>query len=263
MIYISLTVHEHPMFLVYQLSNIDKTYKEDYKVVLHISKNSKDYLQEFNKLHKLVSNLDKVVINTNNTQTNWGYILQSHISNFNFVKHEEFDKFVLMSSNEFIINDNISQHIHNFDFGCDVLNIRRGDGWCWSNKVLSDDKLLNLFTKYGISPYASYHEGTFYSKAILESIINICEEYTDWFGVLYPREEVFFPSISNSLFTGSIRTTHFSVVYPYSIPLITENLIIDINGGKIKNKFSIKGFKRNTTIKTNHLLRSLQRLDLI
>lgn len=256
-IYISLTVHENPAFLVHQLNNIHKVYKENYKVIVHISKDSTEYLKEFNMLNHAVINMSNVIINTDRCHTSWGYILHAHISNFNFIKHEKFDKFVLMASNEFVVNKNISDHIHKYDFGCDNIKIVEGNGWMWTDKILSDHQLMDLFKKHDISLYSSYHEGSFYSKGILEYMIDICNEYSDWFGALYPREEVFFPSIANTIFFDKVRTKQFSVICPN----ITKDLICDLHGNSVGDKFSIKGFSR-ISINTE-LLNHLRDLDLV
>jgi hypothetical protein len=255
---ISLTVHENPTFLVHQLNNIHKTYKEDYKVVVHVSKNSTSYIDDFNSKKHLVKNIKEVIINPNREFTKWGYILQAHISNFNFIKEESFDKFILMASNEFIINKNISSHIEKYEAGCDNKFIIKNDGWCWTDPILSDVNLEKLIKKYNLILHFSYHEGTFYSRKIVEHIINICNEYSDWFGILYPREEVFFPSIANTLFLNSIKTKNLCIVK--NNQEINESLINDVYNSKIIDKFSIKGFSRNSN---NDLLKSLENLELI
>lgn len=256
-IYISLTVHENPTFLVHQLNNIHKVYKENYKVIIHISKDSTEYLEEFNSLNHMVLNMSDVIINTDRCHTRWVYILHAHISNFNFIKHEEFDKFVLMASNEFVVNKNISEHIHKYDFGCDDFKITEGNGWSWTDTILSDQQLMDLFKNHDISLYCSYHEGTFYSKKILEYMIDICEEYKDWFGARYPREEVFFPSIANTIFFDKIRTKQFSIISSN----ITKDLICDLHSDPAGDKFSIKGFYRISI--DPELLDHLRDLDLI
>ena len=256
-IYISLTVHENPAFLAHQLNNIHKAYREDYKVIVHISKDSTEYLEEFNALSHTVLNMSDVIFNSDRCHTRWGYILHAHISNFNFIRHENFDKFVLMASNEFVANKNISDHIHRYDFGCDDIKIAEGDGWMWTDTILSDQQLMDLLGKRGISLYASYHEGSFYSKGILEYMVDICEEYGDWFGALYPREEVFFSSIANSIFFDRIRTKHFSIISSN----ITKDSICDLHSYPAGGKFSIKGFSRISI--DPELLGCLRDLDLI
>jgi len=88
-------------------------------------------------------------------------------------------------------------------------------------------------------------------------MVDICEEYGDWFGALYPREEVFFPSIANAIFFDRIRTRHFSIIGSN----ITKDLICDLHGYPAGDKFSIKGFSRISI--DPELLGCLRDLDLI
>lgn len=198
----SIPVHERLEVLVDQLLNF-KHFNPNSGFVIHFSKEF-DYnnsLLTKNDFLSIVNKFNNVYINPNSLRTGFGDIIQAHLSNFVCVKNVDFIYFAICASNELFIKPGVYKYMKKADCGVmqNILNDRK---WAHGEFVDKDIDFSNyLLTKNVSTVMLTRPEGQFYKKALFEKVeyeINSFYNYKK-IDALYPREEVYFPTIIANL----------------------------------------------------------------
>lgn len=216
---LSIPIHEKPEVVIDQLCNIKHYWRDNYAVILHISKgfNWDSWYMTANDFKNIIALFDNVFINPESLDTKWGGIIHTHLSNFKYAESIiEFDYFVIVASNELFIKSGISRWIEGKDYGCQTSRLLSniGDKWAFSKNVLADNNLKQMCLKENINDiYCSAPEGTFYKRELFHDMNKIINKYYtfDMNEDMYPREEVYLPTLAICLNgTENIRHRHYS-----------------------------------------------------
>lgn len=198
----SLPIHEEPEVVYEQIINLKK-YNPNCAVIIHINPVFKYSLQtkDFSELIRNLNRFDNVYINPQRLSVGFNDIIQAHISNYEAVKNVNYDYFYFIASNELFLKKGAEEFVSGYEYGCqNKLN----EDWAHIDSLKSDEDLKKIMNECSISQYSySQVEGSFYSKAIMGEICNIIKKNFDYkaITVKYPREEVYFPTIANALFS--------------------------------------------------------------
>lgn len=213
---ISIPVHEKPDVIQNQILNFHK-YIPDSIIVLHVSKG-------FFDKHSLdeIGYQRNVYINPTHLDTKWSNIIQTHISNYEFIRNQlDFDYFILHASNDMYIRSGFEQYIQNYEAGFNIRKVIKQDSHWWpGNAAFQDIQLKKIMQACGQTMIiASQVESSFYRKDVMEKIYHILKLFQCDFArdLVYPREEIYFPTIASSLVSWSKigYTTTFSEVHRF------------------------------------------------
>lgn len=213
---ISIPVHEKPDVINNQINNFNK-YINDFAIVLHISKSffetyTIDEIQKYKNVY----------INPVNLDTKWADIIQTHLSNYDYIKNVlNFDYFVLHASNDMYIKKGFDKYIQKFEAGFNIRKVIEPNSYWWpGNLALQDTDLVKIMKKCGQSMViASQVESSFYKRDIMEQISRIISSTLQekQCNLIYPREEIYFSTVASALVSwqhvGEITT--FSEVHRF------------------------------------------------
>lgn len=200
----SIPVHERLDVIIDQILNI-KYYNPNSAIVLHISKkfnfsmSSIDYAQFI----EIVKNIGDVYINPNRMDTNKNTIMQTHISNYAYIKDIiNFEYICLIASNQLFIKEGFYEYANNFDCGLDLYYHNRNTKMNTAKSAYLDNQLLKYLYKNDTKLVVSSQvEGTFYRTKIFYKIYNeiINNFVLDSLDIGYPMEEIYFPTVISIL----------------------------------------------------------------
>lgn len=247
----SIPVHEHFEVVLDQIINF-LHFNDGCAVVLHISKSfvDKDGLMSEQVFLKKVEELNDVYINPNRLQTKRIGILQAHLSNFVYISSLcDFVFFSMNASNELFVKRGLFDRMCGFDCAVQMHKNSKVD---WAKKVLEDDSFMAYLNKAGGVPFVtSQIEGSYYRKSLFESVLNEIHSFYDYRQecTLYPREEVYFPTIV-SIFLEKNDSLKVDSEHLYTfIPWKRLSLLVDISDIKrivlpSTDRYSVKRIKR-------------------
>ncbi|MBP3197887.1 MAG: hypothetical protein J6N21_12900 [Butyrivibrio sp.] len=214
---VSIPVHENIKVIANQIENF-KCFIEGVYIVLHVS-------QSFDKYDDLVSLFHKdrhVIINPIRLKTQWGDIVEPHISNYKYVSQVmEFDYFVLHASNDMYIKSGFKEYIQNYDAGFNIRKIVNKDSHWWpGNAAQKDGYLHRIMNRCGQTMIiATQVESSFYKKEIMAKIVETIDsvERKPEDNLVYTREEIFFSTIASNYVDWSRigKITTFSEVHRF------------------------------------------------
>ncbi|MGL5901211.1 MAG: hypothetical protein ACRCZO_00865 [Cetobacterium sp.] len=190
---ISIPVHEKFDVILDQINNINYFLKGA-MIILHLSKSFEIKDEEI----KILESFGNVYINSERVSTKWGHILHAHISNWNFVKKFEYEYFIFHSSNDMFIKSGLEEEIVKYDYYFPLGKFN--ENWIGYNKVFKDESFMNLLKKLDIKNEEIYQcltEGNYFRKDIINKVFEILEELKIDENSIYPREEIWTPTISN------------------------------------------------------------------
>ena len=255
---ISIPVHEKTEVVIDQIFNY-KFFCPNCGIVLHISKsfNWQDSFHNEKEFRFLLSQFENVFVNPKSLNTLWGDIIHAHILNFEYISQvADFEYFSMGSSNDLFIRR--MPNFKNFDasFSGKKFNAAASaddEIWYWDKQCRNDKYLMEILKSNGATLYdviQSQIEGSCYSKTLFQEIVTAIKkhygenEVSDKNKVIYPREEVYFPTLAN-LFNknGNLKFNDNNYTFiawgkPGMIPTVQE--ITDIANGKMEGKYSIK-----------------------
>ena len=213
---VSIPVHEKPDVIKNQISNFQK-YIPGVVIVLHVSKG-------FLAKHRLdeIGEHSNVYINPEHLDTQWADIIQTHISNYRYIRENlEFDYFVLHASNDMYIRYGFEKYVQQYEAGFNIRKVvQKNSHWWPGNFALKDKKLKSIMDICGQNMIiASQVESSFYSKALMERIYTIIEPFCSERSadLIYPREEIYFSTVASSTVSWDKIgfTTTFSEVHRF------------------------------------------------
>ena len=170
----SLLVHEQPLVILDQIINVKRN-NPNSMIVIHINPKFKDDDSfSLKDLLKIVLKFDYVFINDKRLNVGKDNIIQAHVSNFKYVKDVEFDYFYFIASNEVFLKKGAETFVENYDFGCEKVKYEK---WFYINQMNNDIYLNNIFQTINSKEYYySQIEGSFYSKEMIQKIMDIIEK---------------------------------------------------------------------------------------
>jgi hypothetical protein len=171
-----------------------------------------------------------VFINPQRLNTEWSGIVQTHMSNYDYIKtlNIPFTYFVLHASNDMFVRHGCEEYIHASSNGYQLIDTNNDMPWTPRRRSKWDTQFHAMLDDIGCqhdAVYGSQVEGVFFERSVFDeiaTIINrrfstkgivqvITKDANDSRNTLYAREEIYFASIANAL-----RITQRSLPYVYS-----------------------------------------------
>ena len=250
---ISIPVHERAEVVIDQICNC-KFFCPDCGIVLHISKgfNWKNSLLKEENFLSALSKFENVFVNPMRLNTAFADIVHTHISNFEYVsKIAEFEYFSLGASNDLFVRHMpcIKEGDANFNENF-LLNQTR---LVWYQKVLEDEYLPKILDYLGAAMpdvIKCQIEGSFYRKELFQEIVEVINKIYNYetvatkSRVIYPREEIYYPTIFHILNKDKalkvVHPNYTFVAWSNKGFLPTEQQIMDVACGKMGERYAVK-----------------------
>ena len=255
---ISIPVHEKTEVVIDQIVNC-KHFFPNCGVVLHISKgfNYEDSFHTEKEFMFILSTFENVFVNPTHLDTGFADIVQTHVSNFNYIANlVDFEYFAMEASNDLFVRQmpEIKDRDANF-----YRNIwEKHDTWnkYWRIPLINDkylNDILNYFKKDRSVLICSQIEGSYYKKELFAKIVELIDRFYNYKEVIkqprttYPREEVFYSTLATLLDENLNNLQNPYTFVPWSTPgyLPSEEEINDVSNAKKEGKYSIKRVLRN------------------
>lgn len=192
---VSVPVHENPAVVLDQVENIRAFMPAGTLIVLHLSQT---FGQRPVDVQKLMP--EGVLINPVCMPTAWGDFIQAHLSNIDFaLSTESFDYVLLQASNDMYVRAGAGDYISKHDAGFNREVVRPGKIWGLEDVALEDPALQSIVNEIGATELVSSQvEGTFYNAELFANMIALIRKHWQHGeGEVYPREEIYFPTIAN------------------------------------------------------------------
>jgi hypothetical protein len=198
LICVSLPVHTRPAVIAGQLANF-AAFLPEARVVLHVSANARFTLAELESTLARAG-CGNAIINGQRLATDWGNILQAHLSNLAWIRRHmpRCTRICLHSSNDMLVRPGVACHLER---GRNFLHhrpIRPGNRWRFSAAALADTALQALRRRLGNAPLiGSQLEGSSYQAALLHEVADMIGAAASQAPPLpYPREEVWLSTVA-------------------------------------------------------------------
>lgn len=207
----SIPVHEKIDVVHDQIKNISY-FAPGSLICIHLSRKFELDKAEMD----LLLDYKNVVINPTRKETQWGNIIQAHLSNFDYLYNNfDFDMIVFHASNDMLVKKGVHEYISNYICGFNKLPI---EDWKYIKQLREDEvvaQILNLLKTDTI--VRTQIEGTFFEKKLFKKIYDtlmLVYKETNNHNI-YPREEIYISTLANSYIEGKEhgRPYVFSDVY--------------------------------------------------
>ena len=252
---ISIPVHEKTEVVIDQIINY-KFFCHDCGIVLHISKgfNFKDSFHNETDFFFILNHFENVFVNPERLDTGYADIVQTHISNFEYVsKTVDFEYFSLGASNDLFVRN--MPPIQNYDVNYSGNIFENMKNWLWYQHTLNDKYLADILNYFGatISDIRdSQIEGSFYRKEIFQEIVDVLKKFYNYQEVsnkeriIYPREEIYYPTLANILHKNlNNKKINYTFVAWNNKKMVPEwQEILNIATGKMNEIYSVKRILR-------------------
>jgi hypothetical protein len=189
-------VHERPDIVRGQIENINY-FCPGSLIVIHISAGATASRDEFERF----CDFENVFINPDSYDTVWSAgIMHTHISNFIHVLnlHEDFDKFVLISSNELFVKHGLQEFISQYEIGTQMEVYDPATDWgVFRQDFLESPEMQGFLSALELPLFfGGQAEGQFASKKIFAHVTKhyIANFPMGPFG--FPLEEVILPTVA-------------------------------------------------------------------
>lgn len=203
MIAASILVHEHPETVVDQVLNFRRF--TSLCPCLHLSgalfEHRDDLAKELRR-----AGVDNVIINPKSLATQWGNIIDAHMSNIDCIlAHGGFHKIAFHSSNDMYVRRGADDRMTECDA---LLNLRPAfatSRWWPAREAMVDSELGAMLKELHLSEiYGGQVEGSMYRTDVLQEIIGVIRKKRPLYHntPFYPREEFYFVSLAHAFSTG-------------------------------------------------------------
>lgn len=227
----SIPIHQRFEVVLDQICNF-RHFNPNCGIVFHLSQSFDESGSALSKKDfcAIVEQMGNIYINPTSVRTGFADIIQTHISNFEYVKElTEFEYFAICASNESFVRTGLYDYMKDFDCGFSRCAIKKASDWRFGKFLFKDEDFLSYVneTDRKILNFTK-PEGQFYKKNLFSGIctkIKIFYDYTKM-PFAYPREEVYFSTIAcniadaqQSLKIGDIFTYsayHFAFLWDVS-----------------------------------------------
>lgn len=186
----SLPVHERPDIVRDQIENINY-FAPDSLIVIHVSADPAVEKDEFRRHCEF----DNVLINPKSYETVWsGGIMHTHVSNFLHAleQNAEFDRVVMISSNELLVKPGIADYVAKFEAGAqtEIFDLQTDWGVFKKTRLESDD--MQGFLKALDIPlfFGGQAEGQFFSHRMFTQVARHFMDHFPMSPIGFPIEEV-------------------------------------------------------------------------
>jgi len=228
----SLPVHEMPAIVRDQIANINY-FCPGSTIAIHISAGAAALQDEFRR----ECDLPNVLINPSSYETRWNAgLLHTHVSNYLYAleRGADFDRVVLISSNELLVKPGLSEYVSKYAMGSHVQIYDLAADWGgFRTDVASDMSVRNFVASLGLTSYfAGQAEGQFYSNRIFARIARLFVENFPMAPCGFNSEEVIPPTVAASLSMAGVNYAHPITFCDYCTAIkITPELIDQIRSG--------------------------------
>ena len=252
---ISIPVHEKTEVVLDQIVNY-RRFCPDCGIVLHISEkfNYADSFHNEKEFLFILSTLENVFVNPRHMNTGYADIVQTHVSNFEYVsKIVDFEYFSMGASNDLFVRD--MPKIEDCDLSVEYGDLINESNWNWYNHTLRDDYLKQILDYLGAKVSdvkVSQIEGSTYKKELFGGIVDVIKKFYDYdrvvneSKVIYPREEVYYSTIAYML-NKNLKNTKSNYTFvawqsPGMAP--TREELFKVLQGAMEGKYSVKRVSR-------------------
>lgn len=242
----SIPVHEKPEVVIDQIININ-TFNENCAIIIHISAGfdwKKTLMSEIEFLER-VSKIPNVLINEKRLETDWGNIIECHISNYYYsIDRIDFKYWMPCSSNELFIKKGLYEYIKVYEHGGQARELKMTDAW-FKSAPFKDGTLSEISSSFNTNLiYYGQVEGSFYDSKLIKQIMDIiskCNLAEESKKLPYPREEVYFQSLAKYVCASHYENNTTYVNWNNNLNIYTWNVrkLLKTNG-----YFSVKRIDR-------------------
>lgn len=236
----SIPVHERPDIVRDQIENIQH-FCPNATVCIHVSAAAAAQMRVFERY----CDLPNVLVNPNSFETGLGTgILHTHVSNFEYsiLQGVDFDKVVLLSSNEMLVKDGVGDFVSGYSHGAQTEVCDKSVDWHLFHSPVRDDVRVKGFLKKLGLPlfFGGQAEGQFFSKKDFSHIHRLYTEFFPMGPCGFVVEELVPPTFGAYLcMTGKNAAQPITVCdYCTNLP-ITEDVITQVRSG-IGSLFAMK-----------------------
>lgn len=229
----SLPVHEMPEIVRDQIENINYFCPGSY-ICIHISAGSAHLLEDFRRQ----CDFENVFINPSSYETQWNFgILHTHVSNFLYALEQgaNFDKVVLISSNELLVKHGLAEYVSQYAMGCHTQMYDVTANWGGFRTDVANDQRMKAFLRSVDMPcyFAGQAEGQFYSTKIFSKIVRHYISHFPMAPCGFCTEEVIPPTIAAIFGVIGINFALPITLCDYcTTTLITPDIIDQVRLGK-------------------------------
>ncbi|TWF49462.1 hypothetical protein [Neorhizobium alkalisoli] len=228
----SIPVHERPDIVRDQVENIHYFCPDAY-IVIHVSDLAAPQIDEFRRY----CDLPKTFVNPKSYETVAGKgILHTHVSNFHHALNMglDFEKIVLLSSNEMFVKHGVSEHVNRYRLGAQTEVYDLSTDWhLFRTSMLEDERVRRVLDRLGFPVFfGGQAEGQFYDKTIFSLIATLYVENFDMASVGFVVEEMLPPTVAaRYCMTGSTAALPITLCdYCTNIAISPENIAQIIAG---------------------------------
>jgi hypothetical protein len=187
---ISLPVHEKPEIVRDQVENI-RYFCPDATICVHVSAGATEPKDEFRRK----CDLENVLVNPSSYETVWCEgLMHAHVSNFLYALERDcdFDKVVLISSNELMIKPGLAEYASNHSLACQTEIYDHVTDWGFFRvDILSSQPMRKFLKKLDMKAYfGGQAEGQFYDKRIFTHMARMYIDYFPMGPCGFPTEEI-------------------------------------------------------------------------
>lgn len=247
----SIPIHEKFEVVVDQICNI-KYFNKNCGIVFHISEsfNYADSKISREQFESIVKSMGDVWINPVSLRSGRSDIIQTYISNFEYVKTlVDFEYFAFCASNESFIKSGVYEYMKDFAWGTKNIIISKPEDWKFGNALFEDKNIMDFLKSHDGRVVFSNAEGQFFKKELFEQISQKIKSFYDYTQIasFYPREEIYFSSVAACLTkneessVGQIYTySAYHFRFLWDVTLFEINNLLK-NGGQL---YSVKRVDR-------------------
>jgi hypothetical protein len=228
----SIPVHERPDIVRDQVENI-LYFCPNASVVIHVSSIAASQIDEFRR-H---CDLPNTYINPTSYETIAGKgILHTHVSNFQYALTMgiDFEKIVLLSSNEMFVKHGVSDFIGRYRLGAQTEVYDLSTDWhLFRATMLEDERVRRVLDRLGFPVFfGGQAEGQFYDKTIFSMIATLYLENFEMASVGFVVEEMLPPTVAaRYCMTGTTAALPITLCdYCTNIVISPENIAQIIAG---------------------------------
>ncbi len=247
----SIPVHEQINVVVDQLINFSH-FNNGCAIVLHLNPSFVLSNDDFALLKKVSDYLGNVFINPKRLKAGLNNIIQTHLSNYEFIRNLDFEYFVMSSSNELFVKKGAYDYIMQFDcveYGqkTSIKTNPEEINWKQMKHAIKDESLINA-----TSPildgflYGGQIEGSYYKKELFEKMWMRINSFFDYehLSNLYAKEEVYFHTLCAYFDDGSFRKSENVTFADWDNGLKVYKRTVRAIQKKDVNYFSVKRVTR-------------------
>jgi len=208
----SLLVHENEQVVINQIENINK-FAPGALIVAHVNER---FNGKVSPLFLYQKENQSFFVNDQRLVLQWADLIQAHNSNFQYAKKTfgKFSHFCLEASNDMFVRPGVLNYVTQREHGSQMIKTYDDMQWTSYRRTKHDPQLKRMMDFFGVTEIlGSQPEGNFYSYELYEELFRVIDMFFDHSQIsnfrtkddndssnaLYPREEIYFPTLAQKL----------------------------------------------------------------